>query len=352
MLVTSPQYFRISDTLNYNAPATIEAMQPFVDLGIPAASSWATATFIMFETLNYIDTLMGKITFPKDAKWIWGLRGSDMIASKSAFALTMQSNNKMNLIPPTWITESASDYKLFTASYNPSKIYILKQNIQRQEGFAITNDLATLNNAFKASANASVPNNWVVVQELLQNPLVITGNDGVARKINLRVYMLVIVNAQGRADMYMYNDGFIYYTADPWTANSLERGPNITTGYIDRQVYVDNPLTIKDLYKHMGPKQGTILKDSLQNAMQQLASVYKPIFASNNSSFPGNKFLIYGCDVAPDSELNVTFMEVNKGPDLGYKDERDRNLKLGMMREACAKVGIGQHDGAEHFIRI
>ena len=39
------------------------------------------------------------------------------------------------------------------------------------------------------------------------------------------------------------------------------------------------------------------------------------------------KFQIFGADIAPDENLNVTIMEINKGPDIGFKDERDGNLK-------------------------
>lgn len=292
---------------------------------------------------------MQTVKYPPGAQWIWGLRGSDILASKSVFAMTLANNNKSYLIPPTWIVESANR-NLF--EYDSSKIYILKQNVQRQEGFLITNDRATISAAFENSNIPTMAQQWVVVQELLQNPLVVRGRDGIGRKINLRVYLFVMVDAKGATSMYMYGDGFIYYTADAWMPGSLERGPNITTGYIDRQVYVDNPLTIKDLYKHLENKNAGLLKRNLENAMRELAGIYKPIFAANNASYPGTKFLIYGCDVAPDSDFNVTFMEVNKGPDLSYKDERDRSLKLGMIKEMCNLVGILRAPGPRNFIKL
>ena len=52
--------------------------------------------------------------------------------------------------------------------------------------------------------------------------------------------------------MYVYNDGFMYYTPRIWKPKSRNLNEIITTGYIDRQVYVDNPLTIKDFGLFIG----------------------------------------------------------------------------------------------------
>ena len=43
----------------------------------------------------------------------------------------------------------------------------------------------------------------------------------------------------------------MYYTKEYFKTNSLEYGPNITTGYIDRQVYQENPLTLDDFRKYL-----------------------------------------------------------------------------------------------------
>ena len=38
----------------------------------------------------------------------------------------------------------------------------------------------------------------------------------------------------------------MYYTPKFFQPNSIDKDRNITTGYIDRQVYVENPLTTQD----------------------------------------------------------------------------------------------------------
>jgi hypothetical protein len=352
-------YFRISDALEYKPlGGSIAPLQPFTELAkiypswIGPATSYQEANFIMFETLNKIDILMQKIVFPVATKYIFGLRGSDLIASKSLLAMTLKRAGHGSLMPRTYVTEGGSDKAAFLKDFgtgnnnNNNDLYILKKNVQRQEGFVITGDKSVLIDAFEPNSG------FVVCQELLQDPLVITGLDGVARKINLRVYILIIVDenvnanaSASNASIYMYDDGFVYYTADAWKPGSSDPGPNITTGYVDRQVYVDNPLTTQDLYAFLAHANanvnaGELLRSNMINALVKLAKTYAPIFWSNNNTYPGKKFLVYGCDVAPSANMDVRIMEVNKGPDLGYKDDRDKALKLGMMQDAMEIVGL------------
>ena len=90
----APAYFRINDTLDYDAPSTMPAIQPFLDLKIQPAPSWAAANFVMLETLNHVDVIMSKIQFPAETRWVFGLGGSDQIASKSMFAITLKNNKR------------------------------------------------------------------------------------------------------------------------------------------------------------------------------------------------------------------------------------------------------------------
>ena len=337
--------FRISDSLDYSATSSIPVLQPFSELAdsypnwLGIADSYNDANFITFETLSKIDLLMQQIAFPNETKYIFGLRASDMIASKSLLALTLKGANLLHLMPRTYVTEGGTDRNAFLSEYDDRKIYILKKNVQRQEGFVITSDKTVLLDAFEKQMHSGHTFDYVVCQELLQDPLVIRGRDLVSRKINLRVYLLVVVSSSGTS-IFMYDDGFVYYTADAWTPQSLLAGPNITTGYVDRQVYADNPLTTQDLYSFLDLEKALALRANMIATLTALASTYKPIFQNNNNTYPGTKFMIYGCDIAPAVDLTVKIMEVNKGPDLGYKDVRDKALKLGMVRDALQIVGI------------
>ncbi len=332
-------YYRISDSLNYSAPS-IDPYQGIFDLekklGLRKTNQYSECEFLLFGTLNYIDQIMKNIKFPPNVRYVFGLAGSDSLASKSALYTTLSKNGKSYILPRTFVIHEG--FEPFLKDYMQDNIYILKKNIQRQEGFIITRDVGVIKKAFAQDSE------YVVCQELLQDPLVVGG-----RKINIRIYLLVIVT--GRVcNMYMYNDGFMYYTKEMWQSNSIKPEHNITTGYIDRQVYVENPLTFQDLKYHLGTN-GCLLETNIIKCLETVSETYSPLFMSENKAYPGTKFLIYGCDIAPDSNFNVKIMEINKGPDLSYKDDRDKALKLNMVNEALTIVFKGTHKGT-HFKKI
>ena len=51
-------------------------------------------------------------------------------------------------------------------------------------------------------------------------------------------------------------------------------------------------------------------------------------------------FQLFGADVAPDENLNVHLIEVNKGPDMSAKDDRDRDVKYNVLEDIFEKIGV------------
>jgi hypothetical protein len=54
----------------------------------------------------------------------------------------------------------------------------------------------------------------------------------------------------------------------------------------------------------------------------------------------GLGFQLYGADIAIDDKLNPSLMEINKGPDLSAKDEKDRNVKLKLSEDILKSIGL------------
>lgn len=250
------------------------------------------------------------------------------------------------LLPTSYVLYDVNDLKLFDKEFDKNKIYIMKKNIQRQEGLKITKNKNEILNGMK--------NQYVIVQELLQNPYLISG-----LKTNMRFYVLVMCDGNsstGSFKVFAHKDGFMYYTKVPFKMNSLDEAPNITTGYIDRKVYEKNPLTHDDLRKYLDdPKRNlTDIEKTVRNQgllisqivfgriYKLLGTVFtafvgrlcKPSKLSNNLSFQ-----LFGVDIAVDNELNCSIMEVNKGPDLNAKDKRDSELKHGVVQDILKIVG-------------
>lgn len=247
------------------------------------------------------------------------------------------------ILPNSYVLYDIEDLKLFDKEFDKTKIYIMKKNIQRQEGLKITNDKNEILNGIK--------NKYVIVQEMLQNPYLIS-----KRKTNMRFYVLVVCNGSN-LQVYVHNDGFMYYTKVPFKENSLEIDPNVTTGYIERDVYKENPLTHDDLRVYLdNPVRQNLLtvETTIKNQGLQISQVYfgriyqtlravfmafvgricKPSKLYNNTSFQ-----LFGVDVAVDNDLNVNIIEINKGPDLSSKDKKDSDLKHGVVHDILKLIG-------------
>lgn len=245
------------------------------------------------------------------------------------------------MMPTTYILYNDTDIQKVKKEFDPKKLYILKKNIQRQEGLKITDSLDDILNAKKE--------NYVIAQELLQNPYTI-GN----RKINMRFYVLVMCN-KGNVDIYVYNNGFMYYTKEPFKKHSKEFGPNITTGYIDRWIYDINPLTHEDfkIYldanRQLSYSEQTLKKYGRlsQIVFNRIYDLLRNTFISTISKICTSKklyesitFQLFGVDVAIDNNLWPMIMECNKGPDMGAKDERDKKVKYNCMKDILKIVGV------------
>lgn len=262
-------------------------------------------------------------------KYVNGIYNMNAICSKRNLYLNLQKyykQSEINMILPK--TFPTNDISTFEKSFNLNKIYILKKDIQRQEGLHLTNNLEEIKKLSK---------DYVVVQEFLDKPFIINDHlpDGniVGRKINLRIYMFVIIK-KGIMSVYIYKDGFIYYTPLAFKY-CLEAKRMITSGYIERDVYARNPLTLGDLkiyVNKLGYNYDTFW-NRLKDKILILTRYYTEIWKVNNINTV--YYQIFGVDVEPDSTFtDLKILEVNKGPDLGAKDGRDGELKQKMFNES------------------
>lgn len=260
------------------------------------------------------------------------------------------------LLPNSYVLYTDEDIKRFNEEYDSKKLYIMKKNIQRQEGLKITNSKEEILKGYN--------NGFVVVQELLQNPYIISG-----RKTNMRFYVLVMCES-GKYKVYVHKDGFMYYTKDLFKKNSLEEGPNITTGYIDRQVYIDNPLTHDDLRKYLdddnrelskiekhirwqGLKVSQVCFSKIYRMLEQVFVTFVGKICRKGNKLQNNmSFQLFGVDVAVNDELNPMIIEINKGPDMGAKDKRDSELKHGVVKDIFRLGGLINDEKQNKFIQI
>jgi hypothetical protein len=264
----------------------------------------------------------------------------------------------INLMPKSWLPYNNLD--MFIKDYDKKKLYILKKNTQRQHGIQISNNIDEIKQMVEKDKDTDFP--FIIIQELLQDPYLINN-----RKINLRIYVLMIKKGS-KIELYIYNNGFMYYTAEFFEKGSNSIKKNITTGYIDRKVYEENPLTHSDFKNYLDSNRilskyeqtlkndnqqlSTVVFNNIYNLIYNIFSVYFDKVGINKKLYNNIKFQLFGCDVAIDDKLNAKLMEINKGPDLGAKDKRDSELKHNLVRNVFKTVGLIDDDNLNEFIKV
>lgn len=307
--------------------------EPFDKL-VTYVPKFKDANFIMFTDYADIDNNIEMIYNQNKKAHMYAIHGSDLMASKSNLARFFQKTGNDQYIPFTLILDEPTIIDVSTLQKN--KPYILKQNVQRQQGNTITRDIEFIKKAQKEG--------YVVCQELLQDPFILN-----KRKVNMRIYMLVTC-MNNRLNFYIYNNGFMYYTPKYFEKDSDDKDVNITTGYIDRQVYKENPLTLKDFNAYLGEEKGLKLQNNLVSFFKTFKNIYNNPLQDLNSK--GKRFNVFGVDIAPDEALNVKIMEVNKAPDLSFKDERDGEVKLNLVKDMFTLVGLNPGGNPDNFIMV
>jgi len=267
----------------------------------------------------------------KNAKKLYMIDGCDVPASKMDLWNTLKKYYKKDAIkymPETYLLYEEEDMKNFKDHFNnknkekPNHMFIMKNYAQRQEGIKIVTKLDDILDGYS--------NGFYLVQDYLYKPYLVN-----KRKVNFRYYTLIVCR-NGIINGYIHRDGFVYYTPEFYDENSNDFNKHITTGYIDRKVYAENPLTLDDFRDHLNKShQGLshIWDQNVKKLMYHIVKALSSRICKNKKLFHHTQFQLFGSDVAPTENLDAFLMEINKGPDLDAKDERDKKVKLTVQRD-------------------
>jgi hypothetical protein len=287
----------------------------------------------------------------KKNKKIFIIDGCDLLASKLDLWDLLRYEYKDNAgeyMPTTHLLENKTDMYNFPRHFmknknkNPNQLYVLKNYEQRQEGIKLTRNL----NEIMEGINKG----WYLVQDYIYNPYLIDGH-----KINMRYYLLIVCR-NNQIESYIHNNGFMYYTPKKYDPEDPDFNKHITTGYIDRKIYDINPLTHFDFRKYLENKKTGSSQLWDKNAKELFSKVMKAInrkICKNDKLSNHVRFQLFGCDLAPDENLNGKLIEINKGPDMGAKDLRDKKVKDTVMEDIFKIVDpLHKEDKNTGFIKI
>jgi len=299
-------------------------------------------------------------------KRVFIIEGADEITAKNYLWKNILAYHGLTkatqLAPNTYLLaepQRTIDLRRLKDNHFPGKMYILKKNIQRQIGLELTDDIE------KIRIN---PGMFVLAQDLLQDSYLVNG-----RKINLRVYIVVVCH-EDNTDVYMFNNGFMYYSKQKFVKGDKSRDNHITTGYVERDVYHKNPLTHNDFKMYLdmlpgekyhesnepkvlypneksildkGLKVSNVVFDRFEKLVADVFISFKGHICRKTDKYGKNipiyndySVQIFGADVSLNDQLQAQIMEVNKGPDLTPKDERDAVVKKKLVSDVLEIIGI------------
>ena len=134
-------------------------------------------------TYNNLEKVLSELKINNNNKYIFGIKGCDMLASKSKLWKILNAyfgrENASSIMPESFVVKSNNDMELFKEKYKKGDVYILKNNLQRKRGLKLSNNYNELVNIDPAK--------YVVIQKYKSDPFIIN-----KRKINIRAYFTII----------------------------------------------------------------------------------------------------------------------------------------------------------------
>ena len=286
---------------------------------------------------NNVESELETINISNQNQKIFGIKGCDFIVSKNSLWHLLQKKfgrqQASTIMPETYILSNEDDMQVFKQNYSPDKLYLLKKNIQRKKGIEITHDYNVI---MKAKAD-----NYKVVQEYVPDLYLINN-----RKINLRIYLLITCH-KGVIKGYLHKQGKCIYTNKEYGGNMkninssvIDPEEHLTSLNLDIAIYNNNPESFEDLKKHMGFFNYYTLDKNIQYSMKKVmeaaeGSICKSKKLDNNVSFQ-----LFGADVIFTKNLHPYILELNKGPQMGYKTGKDEKMKKKVTYDIFSLVGL------------
>jgi len=286
------------------------------------------------QTYNTIEEELLTVTISGDNKFIFGINGCDTFVSKNGLwsILLDKYGSELagKLIPRSYLLYNQADIDLFRKEYIPNKPYIMKKNIQRKQGLKLTSNIAEILEGGQ--------HGYKVVQEYMDNIFLVN-----SRKLNIRIYILVICDTSNDIQFYLYNRGKCIYTNKEYNGDIYDMESNITSYKMDIAVYDKSPFTtdeldiyIKTAFKNKHPR----VMDNIKDLMKRVCIPIKnKIFKSANLE-NSTTFQLFGCDIILDDNLNPFILEFNKGPEMKPKFKRDYDLKYKLNTDMYNLVGL------------
>jgi hypothetical protein len=283
---------------------------------------------------NNVETEMNTINNHHKLKYVFGVKGCDTIVSKNFIWDTLEKyygrENATKIMPETYVLSNKKHLRMLVDKFYqiPNIVMICKKNIQRKKGLLLINNINDIDQALK--------DNYKIAQIYQNNLLLIMD-----RKVNLRIYLLIIIE-NNIFKSFINKEGKCLYTNKKYNGNTLDFESNVTSYNVDQELYNKYPHTLTNLATFL-IKDGYNWKDIWNKIVKIFQKTMEACYT--NFKQPQNLgeiicFQLFGADIILDKNGNPYLLEINKGPDMIPKFDKDYVLKRHIYNETFNKIGI------------
>lgn len=284
----------------------------------------------LYMPYNYTNVAyeLRNINLLPKCKYIFGFIECNQIISKNNLWNILEKRygryNAKQIMPESFIIKNPKQYSIALQKIRSGTALICKKNLQRKLGLALTfteDDLKKAKN-----------DNYKVAQLFLKNTMQIQG-----RKMNMRIYYM-IRKYKGKIQFFVNTNGKVLYTKNK-TGNSITFDTHITS-QMDIELYEKEnmPHNFKELKKFIGKEKYIRIWAKIIHNITELSKAVAPLF---NEVKYYNKvcFQLFGMDVIVEND-HPYILEINKGPDMTAKCNKDKILKENIYESTFQVAGL------------
>ena len=265
----------------------------------------------------------------KNSKYIFGLKGCDQIVSKNNLWEILETTfgrvGASRIMPESFLIDDINQFNLARKKIKEGHILICKKNLQRKLGLTL---VFTEEELLKAKTE-----DFLVAQIFLQNTKQIK-----QRKMNIRIYF-AIKKTGNQIEFFINKNGKILYTKNK-TLGPVSFESHITSYQMDPELYEkeDIPHNLAELAIFLGPQEFNIIWKKILMKIKYFSNAIAYVF--NDPKFNDKVcFQLFGIDVILDGN-EPYILEVNKGPDMIPKTNKDIGLKGLIYEELFNLAGL------------
>jgi len=161
------------------------------------------------------------------------------------------------------------------------------------------------------------------------------------RKFNIRLYVLVIAK-DSNIKVYLHKYNKLLYTANKVNNDKMDFDSNITNSYyVSKDFYDSHPFNIAELEKLT---KNYKIEDEMKAKLMKFCRAFVFPLGKLDRVKKNTKFQLFGIDALYDKNGNIYFLEINKGPDMKPKDDKDKKMKMKILNDTFSKLDLIDDD--------